>query len=275
MIHQIIAGGAGATLTLEQVLAVVQGAEVVLDAAAAQRLKKESPAPKAFQAEPAPASPAASTCSALDRSQARAALFFKLLALINGRSGVRLAVAEALAGLLNRGATPVLPAAAADREALASLAAFLQGVGSATGPDGAQLSAADALTAGGGEAPGLSAAERAVISDGQAASAGTAALCAQAGKLLLSVANAVAALSAEALQADVSSECSHRGFRLPAASMLGSRLPLPVRPLPAALPGCAQHPPTANRAPRIAAGQGPGRGGAGGAAAQGCAGGGR
>lgn len=208
MIHQIFAGGAGATLTLEQALAVVQGAEVVLDASASQRLKKESPAPKAFQAEPAPASQtAASTCSTLDRSQARAALFFKLLALINGRSGVRLAVAEALAGLLNRGATPALPAAATDREALASLAAFLQGVGSATGTDGAQLSAADALAAGGGEAPGLSTAERAVICDGQAVAAGTAALCTQAGKLLLSVANAVAALSAEALQADVSAGC--------------------------------------------------------------------
>lgn len=200
--HAVIAGGAGVSLSLDQVLAVVQGAEVVLDSAACQRLKKESPAPKAFQAEPAPEAP---TCSSiLDRPQARAALFFKLLALINGRSGVRPAVAEALTALLNSSATPALLVAAADDVALAALAAFLQGAGSATGADGTQLSATEVFAAAGLEAPGLSAAERAVVCDGQAAAAGTSALCCQAGKLLLSVANAVAALSAEALQADVS-----------------------------------------------------------------------
>ncbi|KAL4421027.1 hypothetical protein ABPG77_007502 [Micractinium sp. CCAP 211/92] len=198
----VIAGGAGATLSLDQVLAVVHGAQVVLDSAASQRVKKDSPAPKSFQPEQPPAE--AQPCSsALDRSQCRAALFFKLLALINGKSGVRLAVVEALAALLNAGASPVLPAADTDAVPLASLAAFLQGVGAAAGPDGAQQTAADALAAAGVEAPGLSAAERGLVQDGQSVSAGTASICVQAGKLLLAVANAAAALSAEALQADI------------------------------------------------------------------------
>lgn len=203
--HAVIAGGAGATLSLDQVLAVVHGAQVVLDSAASQRVKKESPPPKSFQPEQPPAE-APPCSSALDRQQCRAALFYKLLALINGKSGVRLAVVEALAALLNSSATPVLPAADADAAPLASLAAFLQGVGAAASADGAQQTAADALAAAGVEAPGLSAAERALVQDGQSVSAGTAAICVQAGKLLLAVANAAAALSAEALQADVSGQ---------------------------------------------------------------------
>lgn len=203
--HAVICGGAGATMTLDQVVAVANGAQVALDSAALGRLKKESPAPKAFQAEEPPA--AAPTCgsgAALERPQARAALFFKLLALVNGRSGVRPAVAEAMAALLNAGGAPRLPAADSDAAALAALAALLQGVGAAEAADGSQLSAAEALAAAGVEAPGLSTAERAVLTDGQGAAAGTAALCVQAGKLLLESANAVAALAAEALQADVS-----------------------------------------------------------------------
>lgn len=203
MVHAVIAGGAGATLSLEQVLNVVAGGEVVLDSAASHRLKKESPAPKSFQAEQPPAAPSACGGSSLGRAQARAALFYKLLALINGRSGVRLSVAEALATLLNAGVAPSLPAADANKPALAALADLLQGVGSATAADGTQLDAAAALAAAGVEVPGLSAAERAVLQDGQAAAAGTAAICIQAGKTLLASANAVAALSAEALQADV------------------------------------------------------------------------
>lgn len=204
--HAVIAGGAGATLSLDQVLAVVHGAEVVLDSAASQRVKKDSPAPKSFQAEQPPAhADAAAPCSLLDSSQCRASLFYKLLALINGKSGVRLAVVEALAALLNSGAVPALPAADADAAPLGTLAAFLQGVGSTAGSAaGEQQTAAAVLAAAGIEAPGLSAAERALVQDGQSVSAGTAAICVQAGKLLLTVANAVAALSAEALQADVS-----------------------------------------------------------------------
>lgn len=203
--HAVICGGAGATTTLEQVVAVAGGAQVALDSAALGRLKKESPAPKAFQAEEPPAAaPADGSGAALERPQARAALYYKLLALVNGRSGVRPVVAEAIGALLNAGGAPRLPAADSDAPALAALAALLQGVGAAEAADGNQLSASEALAAAGVEAPGLSSAERAVLIDGQGTAAGTAALCVQAGKLLLASANAVAALAAEALQADVS-----------------------------------------------------------------------
>lgn len=188
---------------LVQVLAVVQGAEVVLDGVAAQRVKKESPPPKAFQAEEPPT--AAPTGPPLDRAQTRAALFFKLLSLVNGRSGVRLAVAEALVALLNSGVLPALPDADADADSLAALAAFLQGVGACVLEAGEKVDAPSALAKAGLEsAPGLSAQERSVLTDGQSCAAGTAALCCGAGRQLLAAANAVAALSAEALQADVS-----------------------------------------------------------------------
>lgn len=200
-----IVGGAGATVLLEDVIRVVHGTEVALDRAAADRVKKESPPPKSFQAEETPvaAQPASSAC--LDAHQTRAALLFKLLSLINGRSKVRLAVVEALAALLNAHLAPCLPATDADQAALAALAAALQGVGSACRGDSTlpeDLPAA--LAAAGVEAPGLSMAERAVVQDGQSASGGTGAICVEAGKQMLAVANAVAALSAEALQADVS-----------------------------------------------------------------------
>eukprot|EP00887_Chlorella_sp_A99_P006734 scaffold3.g6734.t1 len=188
-------GGAGATVTLDDVLRVVHGCPVALDAAAAHRVKKESPPPKSFQAEAA--APAPQAAAWLDAAQTRAALLLKLLALAGGRSGVRLAVVEALGALLNaERLPPLLPAADDDAGALAGLAAALEGAG---GAGGAALVAAGAA----GAAPGLSAAERATLLDGLAASGGTGALVVQAGKLLLAAANGVLALAAEALQADI------------------------------------------------------------------------
>ncbi|KAL4859038.1 Histidine--tRNA ligase [Chlorella vulgaris] len=203
--HAVIAGGAGSTMSLDQVLAVVHGAEVVVDRAAALRVKKNSPAPKSFQPEEAPAAASdAAAVASLKQALVRAAMFYKLLSLVNGKSGVRLAVVESLAALLNACVVPALPAADSDAASLAALAAFLQGVGSAVAADGTQQKASDALAAAGIQSPpGLSAAERAVMQDGQSAAAGTAAICCHAGKLLLATANAVAVLSAEALQADV------------------------------------------------------------------------
>jgi histidine ammonia-lyase len=204
MAHKaFIVGGAGATITLDDVLKVVHGSEVALDHSASDRVKKESPPPKAFQAEDAPAhAPAVEAC--LDPQQTRAVLLYKLLSLINGRSRVRLAVVEALAGILNAQLWPCMPVADTDQQALSALAAILQGVGHACGGAAGRRSIADTFAAAGLAAPGLSAAERAVVEDGQSAAGGTGAICVQAGKQLLAVANAVAALSAEALQADVS-----------------------------------------------------------------------
>lgn len=195
-----IVGGAGATVTLDDVVKVVLGAQVALDHAASDRVKKDSPPPKSFQPEEPPSeAPAVLTC--LDAKQTRAALLFKLLSLINGRSKVRLAVVESLAAILNAGIVPCLPAAPADHQALVSLAAAMHGLGNTC----CQATIAESYDAACIQPPGLSTAERAALEDGQSASGGVGAVCVQDSKLLLAAANAVAALSAEALQAEVSS----------------------------------------------------------------------
>jgi histidine ammonia-lyase len=56
--------------------------------------------------------------------------------------------------------------------------------------------------------PGLSADERAVLQSGQPVTAGVGTLVVQAARQLLSAANPIAALSAEALQAQVRLACS-------------------------------------------------------------------
>jgi hypothetical protein len=194
--------------SLDDVLKVAHGLEVALDGAAAERVKKESPPPKSFEAEVpryAPAEVPLHTRNCLDTAQARAAILVKLVSLIGGKSKARLAVLQALTDLLNKGITPCLPLGDVDQPLLAALADALQGGGAAAlAGSGALLPLAQALQEAGLEAPGLSAAERAAVEDGQCASGGTAAICVQAGRALLAAAGAVAALSAEALQADVS-----------------------------------------------------------------------
>ena len=232
-----VVGGAGSTLTLDDVLRVVQRIHIALDQAAALRVKKESPPPKSFTAEPPQPAPAHDRW--LDSAQTRAALFFKLLSLINGKSGVRLAVVEAMEAFLNASILPQLPAADDDETALAALAAALQGQGLAIAGSERQPVAA-ALAAAGLAASGLSAAERAVVLDGQGVSGGTGALVVQGGKLLLAAANSILALSAEALQADVSALVCLLLCQ-PAACCPACdahpMLPLPP-PLPACLPAC-------------------------------------
>jgi hypothetical protein len=241
----LIVGGAGETITLEHVYNVVAGGpslEVVIDSSAADRVKKESPPPKSFEPEAAPASAGAQHVhgASLDEAQTRALLFFKLLALCKGKSKVRLTVLESLTSLLNSGADvlPALPAGDEDQAALARLADAMHGFGTVRS-DSQPLAAA--LEAAGLTTPGLSAAERAVLQDGQSASAGTAAVCVSAGRMLLSAATAVAALSAEALGADVSSPlgswCRPPPALLAAASRAASHGSWPsARPRPCTMP---------------------------------------
>lgn len=133
----------------------------------------------------------------LDAKSARAAVFFKLVSLVNGKSKTRVAVMQALASLLNANAVPNLPAVDRDHNALTTLAATLQGIGP---------SATEYLTKASIEAaPQLSTSERVAIIDGQSAAAGTGAIVVHASKTLLSTLNAIAALSAEALGADIKS----------------------------------------------------------------------
>lgn len=194
--------------SLEDVVHVIRGLEVALDSAAADRVKKDSPPPKSFQAdEPRDASGDSPLHpgDCLDQAQTRAAILFKLVSLVNGKSKARVSVLQTLVSLLNARINPCLRSGDLDQQALAALADALQGLGCVVqqANGGSVVSAADALQAAGIEAPGLSAAERAALQDGQCASGGTGAICVQFGGALLTAAGAVAALAAEALQADV------------------------------------------------------------------------
>eukprot|EP00195_Chlamydomonas_chlamydogama_P004360 CAMPEP_0202919514 /NCGR_PEP_ID=MMETSP1392-20130828/76048_1 /ASSEMBLY_ACC=CAM_ASM_000868 /TAXON_ID=225041 /ORGANISM="Chlamydomonas chlamydogama, Strain SAG 11-48b" /LENGTH=441 /DNA_ID=CAMNT_0049612907 /DNA_START=108 /DNA_END=1430 /DNA_ORIENTATION=+ len=197
-------GGVGAQPTLDDVVRIAYGQSVVLDAAGADRVKKLSPTPKQFQAEPAPestTSDAAAPGRPLSSHQVKAVVAAKLLALMNGRSGTRVQVCEFLVSLLNHNVIPVLHAQEEDQAVLRSLANACHASGNAIGNSGTapvQL-LSDVLASKQIAAPGLSAAERAAIESGGSATAGVAALIVQGSKKLLTMAAAVAALSCEAL----------------------------------------------------------------------------
>ena len=90
-------GGVGAQPTLDDVVRIAHGQIVSLDPAGADRVKKLSPPPKQFQAEPwSDASGVAAAATGLKATQIRAIVAAKLLALMNGRSGVRLQLCEFL-----------------------------------------------------------------------------------------------------------------------------------------------------------------------------------
>jgi histidine ammonia-lyase len=172
---------------------------VALDPAGAERIKKASPPPKAFQLEDEATQ---ASCSAngqqgegnrilLPPAYTRAVLVTKLLQLMNGRSGVRLQVAEYIAALLNTGCSlPLLAWSETDGQqgggALPQLAQACYGLG-------------EISTSAGLEPPKLSPSERLVLQGGAAASAGVSCLLVQGGKKLLSMAKAGAALSIEAV----------------------------------------------------------------------------
>ncbi|MDX6644661.1 MAG: histidine ammonia-lyase, partial [Miltoncostaeaceae bacterium] len=78
----------------------------------------------------------------VEREVVRAMMLLRLRTLASGHAGVRPIAAEALAALLNRGITPVVPehgslGCSGDLAPLAHVALVLMGEGEAAGPDGA------------------------------------------------------------------------------------------------------------------------------------------
>ena len=190
--------------TLEDVLRVAQGLEVAIDPAASARIKKESPAPKSFEAEPLlPPSEESPSTTSVAELQSRAAIFVKLNSLVNGHSKVRLSVLECLVALLNFGLIPCVPRSSTDEEALQGLVSILKGAGCLTHGATTTDKIPDALQSMGIQVPHLNTAEREAILAGHSVSAGIGALCIEFAHQLLHTANATAALSAEALQADI------------------------------------------------------------------------
>lgn len=195
-------GGVGA-LDHEDVARLARAiVAVVLDTAASERLKKDSP-PKGTKLFGIIADAAAETAdtaatSWLSASHARAVLLARLLPLVNGRSKTRLGVIELILRLLQPEAQldQVLPAAP-DADAMQRLAAALPQRAATSGG----LSAAERAVVDSG---GLTADERAALATGQPVAAGLAAVAIADLRQLLTATAAVTALSAEALQADVS-----------------------------------------------------------------------
>ena len=174
---------------------------VAIDGATAQRVKKESPAPKQFQVEPTPNGGDVTAEAYIPADVIRAALFFKLNNVVNGKSKCRLSVVEQACGMLNAGVLPAIDVAkGTDREVFGGIADAFHGVGRELST-GASLQTA--LEGAGIAMSQLSTDERLVLEDGMACSSGVGAICVEEGKAVVSLATFVAALSAEALKAEV------------------------------------------------------------------------
>ncbi|GAX85666.1 hypothetical protein CEUSTIGMA_g13081.t1 [Chlamydomonas eustigma] len=194
-------GGVGAQPSLDDIVRVAQGQSVQLDAVGAERIKRESPAPKHFKAEEFSCTDGDdSVVIPLRSHHVRAILASKLLTLMNGKSGVRLQVCEFIVQLLNLGVTPKINAAlASDFSVLQLLADAFHGSGLAV--SGEPLSSS--LEAAACPPPGLSSTERAILQSSASATAGVSSLTVQGAKRLISMTTAVTALSIEAVGAPI------------------------------------------------------------------------
>jgi len=186
--------------SLAEAFKVASGMCVDLDAAAASRMKKESPAPKSFEPENTPTGQILTENVSISGECVRAALFFKLNNLVNGKSKCRLSVAEAICTLLNNDAMPKIPLYKTDKECLRIVADAMHGVGCSMG-DGKTIQSV--FVQEGMDVPKLSGDERLIIEDGQSMSAGIGSVCIEGGKAVLMLSTLIAALSAEALKAEV------------------------------------------------------------------------
>ena len=180
MASAVVVGVVTGTADLQTILDVAKGQSVALDGATADRLKKESPAPKDFKPE-AESQAAQSSDVALDSLDARAVVFCRLISLAIGSTKLRPAVVQSLVDMLNSHEQLHLDYGSSDVATLSQIA-------DAT----AKLSA-----------PGLSADERSVLQSGQAVTLGVAAIATKRAINSMLAATAVASLTAEALQAQV------------------------------------------------------------------------
>ena len=205
MAARTIIGAAGSTLSDQDIARVARGVDVVLDTAACERLKKDTP-PKGATAVASSADLAADAhddvaTAWLTAPQTRAVLLARVLPLVNGSSKMRLGVIELVVRLLRSEAQldRLLPVAA-ERAAMQRLAAVLPQQAAAAGAQ--DLSTAEQAVIDSG---GLTADERDVLATGQSVAVGLAAVALASMRQLLAATSAVTALSAEALQADVRS----------------------------------------------------------------------
>ena len=202
MASSVVIGGTSGAADLDAVLQVAQGQVVALDAPTADRIKKESPPPKDFKQEDQPES-SGSVGQTLDSVEARAGILCRLISLANGSTKLRLAVVQYLVDMLNAQVNVQLASGATDSEPLRQLADAVAGSG-VTSQDSRHTPLPESLQQNQMTAPGLSQHERTVLQSGQWFTLGVAAVTVQNARQLLLGVTAVAALSAEALQTQVS-----------------------------------------------------------------------
>lgn len=181
MASAVVVGAATGTADLQTILDVAKGQPVALDASTAERLKKESPAPKDFKPEAEQATAHAVGQDSLTSLESRAAVFCRLISLASGSTKLRPAVVQSLVDLLNSNGQLDLKYADSDAGTLNQIAS-----------SAAKLSAS-----------GLSTEERSVLESGQAVTLGLAATATQAAIKAVLTATAVASVTAEALQTQV------------------------------------------------------------------------
>ena len=224
----IAVGGFNATVSVEDVLLVARGAPCALDAALAEKLDRDAAASKAAQQVRLWAAlwSARVCCSAshglllllvaldqeelltalaqlsvsdnagahLSADQARAVVFVKLVELATAKRVPRSPLLHFLVRTLNANCLPRLPASETDSPVLAALAdAVCAGAG--VTQSGEPL--VTALSAANLQPPGLTAAERAAMCSGSAPSVALAALAVARSRLIVPLADGVAALSCE------------------------------------------------------------------------------
>ena len=142
----------------------------------------------------------------VEREVTRAMMVLRLRTLVSGHTGVRPEVAEAMAGLLNAGLTPVVHeygslGCSGDLAPLSHVALALMGEGQVRDADGTLLPAAEALQAAGLEPVELAAKEGLALINGTDGMLGMLCLAIWDLARLLQVADLAAAMSVEALLA--------------------------------------------------------------------------
>jgi histidine ammonia-lyase len=147
---------------------------------------------------------AAGSGPGVEREVVRALMLLRLSTLATGHTGVRLATAQAYAGMLDAGITPVVPefgslGCSGDLAPLAHVALALMGEGEVDDASGSRRTAAEALQAAGLEPVALAEKEGLALINGTDGMLGMLVLAIHDLRRLLTTADVAAAMSVEAL----------------------------------------------------------------------------
>lgn len=199
MSRALSVGGQGSVPRVDDVVAVACNDVVVtLDSSNLNRIKKESPAPKAFVREEPGETVVTGDADRLANNVSRAGIYCALIRLVYGSSTCRPVVLQALEGFLREGGGDVsLPKARGDTDALAAIPGALAGHSTAVSLSDDAVSNAVP----GGQAPGYSKVERLQLLSGSPITCGALAIATVQLRSALHANSVSLAMSCEALKA--------------------------------------------------------------------------